>query len=439
MGDEYTDEDWADFFATEDAASADPYTAEGLWGSDYDIGDIANHIGGLLSSGQITEGEAFAAMQAYNAAATTDPTTGESSWADYLAGNDADPTGAVGTSPNLLSSMLGLFGGAIGGVSPGGILGATTTALGSYLNNKTATAASEKYAQAQLAASQLAAESAKFKPVGVTTNFGKSQFGYDIAGNLIRAGYQLTPEMKAQQDALMAASGGMLSQFTGSQAATAPMGVAGQRAMTLGNQYLSTDPQAQAKKYYDEQMALLQPTRERDYANLESRLMSQGRLGLATGGTSTLGASNPEMEALMNAQRMQDLSLAAQSTQGGMDYAKFGSGMVGTGGDLLKAMYGTQVGAYSPYQTAQGGAVNIEGLGQSAMDQGTALGAKTSTFGANVGSLLGQGMINSAATTQAANSYSPWGGLLSGIGQQMQNYAQPQQQGRFDPFTGQPL
>ena len=350
-----------------------------------------------------------------------------------------DPTNPISQAPsangvNWFDKLLGSASTALGSSAGTGMLGAGVNALGSYLQNQTSTDAAEKLAQAQLAASQLAAESAKFKPVGVTTNFGSSKFGYDAAGNLINAGYTLTPEMKAQQDALMAASGGMLGQFTGSMAATAPMGAAGQAAMALGNQYLSTSPQAQAQKYYDEQMALLQPTRERDYANLESRLAAQGRLGLATGGTSTMGASNPEMEALMNAQRMQDLNLAAQSTQGGMDYAKFGTGMVGTGSDLLNAMYKTQVGAASPYQTNQGLATNIEGLGQSAMDQGTALGAKTSTANTNVGSLLGQGMINSANTMVQPNSYSPWAGLLSGMGQQMQNYAQPQQQA--NPLAG---
>jgi hypothetical protein len=427
--DEFTDEEWADFFASQDANSA-----TGLWGSDYTIGDIGDYIGDLLASGQITQDEAFSAMQAYNTAATTDPATGTSSWADYLANPDEYSSGSAGsTSPNYLSQLLGMASSPTGT----GLLGAGVTALGSYLQNTTATDAASQYAKAQLAASQLAAESSKFKPVGVTTNFGKTDFGYDVAGNLIRAGYTLTPQLKAQQDALMAASGGMLNQFTGSQAATAPMSAAAQAAMGLGNQYLATDPAAQAKKYYDEQMALLAPTRERDYANLESRLAAQGRLGLATGGTSTLGASNPEMEALMNAQRMQDLNLAAQATQGGMDYAKFGAGMVGTGGDLLKAMYGTQAGAFAPYQTALGGATTIEGLGQAPMDIGTAIGAKTSTSAANVGSILGQGMINSAATMVQPNSYSPWGGLLSGMGQQLQNYGgqQPQQQ-QFNPLQG---
>jgi hypothetical protein len=164
--------------------------------------------------------------------------------------------------------------------------------------------------------------------------------------------------------------------------------------------------------------------------------MAQGRLGLATGGTSTLGPSNPEMEALMNAQRMQDLQLAAQSTQGGMDYAKFGAGMVGTGGNLLSSMYGTQAGSFAPYQTALGGATNIEGLGQQAMDYGTAIGSKTSTANANVGSLLGQGMISSAATMQPTNSYSGWANLLSGTGDAMMMNQQPQQQQQqFNPLN----
>lgn len=305
--------------------------------------------------------------------------------------------------------------------------------LGSYLNQTAATDAAEQYAKAQLAASQLAAEAAKFKPVGVTTNFGQSKFGYDAAGNLTSAGYDLSPEMKAQQAALLGSSRGLLTQFSNAPEATAPMGAAAQQAMALGRSYLGTTPQAQAQKYYNEQMALLRPTRERDYADLESRLMAQGRLGLATGGTSTLGASNPEMEALFNAQRMQDLQLAAQSTQGGMDYAKFGAGMVGTGGDLLGGMYRTQTGAFAPYQTALGGATTIEGLGQQAMDTGTAIGAKTSTANANVGSLLGQGMISSAATMQPYNAYSPWGGLLSGLSGGMQQYQQQQQ---LNPMAG---
>ena len=63
----------------------------------------------------------------------------------------------------------------------------------------------------------------------------------------------------------------------------------------------------------------------------------------------------------------QDAQLAANATQGGMDYAKFGIGTVGSGGDMLSSMYKTQTNAASPYTTALNTANTIEGMGQNAM------------------------------------------------------------------------
>lgn len=359
--------------------------------------------------------------------------------------------------------------------------------------------AAQAQANAQLEAAKIAADAAKFRPVGVTTGFGSSKFGFDpTTGYLTSAGYELTPEMKAQQDALLKTSNSMLDQFKNSQTATAPLGsaaqqamgigaqglatgtgllsdaanlrpniaallkqtapigaagqqalglgtvgmnlaqsvlsqadqfrpdiaallkqtapvtaagqqalgmgtsgmnlgqslidqaaalrpdvaalqkqtaplgTAGQSAMSLGQQYLGTDPAAQAAKYMAEQQALLAPTREREYAALQNKLAQQGRLGLATGGTSTgMMAANPEVEALMNARRQQDLNLAAQATQGGMDYAKFGATLAGTGGDLVSKMYGVQNAAYDPYKTALG-------VGQQTSQYGTGM-AKSGT------------------------------------------------------------
>jgi hypothetical protein len=246
--------------------------------------------------------------------------------------------------------------------------------------------------------------------------------------------------MKAQQDKLMGISEGALTQYQGAQAATAPMGQAAQSMMTMGQGYLSTSPQEQAAKYMAEQQALLGTGRERELASLENRLLQQGRLGMATGGTSTgMMAANPELEAWYNAKRQQDLGLAAQATQGGMDYAKFGAGMVGSGGDMLKQMYGTQQAAYSPYQTALGGAGYVEGLGQQAMEQGINIGAKGTAATAQSGMLLGQGMQNAAATQFKADATSPWATMLSGAGSALQQYGQPQQQYAFNPYTGQPV
>lgn len=313
-------------------------------------------------------------------------------------------------------------------------LGTASGLLGSYLQGNQAKDAASTAALAQVEAAKIAAEAAKFKPIGVTTRFGSSQFGYDNAGNLVKAGYTMPSDIRAQQDALIAESNRALSQYQAAPGATAPMGVAGQRAMQLGQGYLGTTPQQQAAQYMAEQQGLLAPGRERDLATLQNKLLQQGRTGLATGGTSTgMMAANPELEAFYNAQRMQDLQLAAQSTQGGMDYAKFGAGMVGTGGDLFNSMYGTQQAAFAPYQTALGGAQSIENLGQGAMNLGTSLGSTTTAASAAAGRATQQGMLGAAQTMQPANSWSPWGDLLQGAGQAIGGMQQQQ----FDPYTGQ--
>lgn len=354
---------------------------------------------------------------------TYDPISGTYINAAAL-GGAATPTAAATTGA---SGLMGSFGSYAPLVSTG------LNLAGGYLQGQAASDAAATQAQAQIRAAQIAADAAKFRPVGVTTNFGSSQFGYDANGNLVSAGYALNPILAAQQKQLMNTSGGLLNQFTGAQAATAPMSEAAKTAMTLGQGYLSTSPQAQAQKYMAEQQALLATGRERDLGGLMSKLQAQGRMGLATGATTTgMGAANPALEAFYNAQRQQDLGLAAQATQGGMDYAKFGAGMVGTGGDLLSSMYRTQTGAFDPYKTALGGASTIEGLGQQAMDLGINIGAKGTAGSAQSGALLAQGMTNAANTMAPANAWSPWGNLLTGAGGAMQQY-------RFDPMTGKAL
>lgn len=313
-----------------------------------------------------------------------------------------------------------------GAVSPN-ILSGLLSGVGGYLSGNAAQDAAKTQAQAQIEAARIAADAAKFRPVGVTTRFGESNFTKDASGNVIGAGYALTPDVKAQQDRLMGMSNDMLTQYQNAPAAFAPMGVAGQRAMNLGNQYLATDPQAQAKKYMDEQIALLATGRERDTNQMLTGEFNRGTYGLSTGGTSTgMMGANPRLEALYNAQRQQDLGLAAQATQGGMDYAKFGAGMVGTGGDLTNAMYQGQVNAFNPYKTALGGAQTLEGLGQNALDLGVNMGKVTNN--AQSGMLLANGMNAAANTMAPSNAYSPWGALLSGAGNQVQNYQNTQQQ-----------
>ena len=231
-----------------------------------------------------------------------------------------------------------------------------------------------------------------------------------------------------------------------SQAAlNAPLAQGAQQAYNLGGQYLGTSPQAQAAKYYADQQALLETNRSRDYAGLENRLAQQGRLGLATGATGRMGAANPEMEAFMNAQRQQDLGLAAQATQGGMDYAKFGAGMIGTGGQLTSQGIGLQTQAYDPYKQALGVGTGLAGFGMGAAQAGsgmlgdiaklqagayepyktaTGLGMDYSKFGTDMTNAGGSTLQNMYATQNAA--YAPYQTAMGGV----QNLEQLAQQAR---------
>lgn len=342
-------------------------------------------------------------------------------------------------SPSLLSQLASTVSNATGTTITGGqLLGAGASILGGILSGQAGQGAAETSANAQLEAARIAADAAKFRPVGVTTRFGQSNFQKDAAGNVIGAGYTLSPDIKAQQDALLAASGQMLPQYAGSLAATAPMGDAAQRMMSLGNQYLATDPQAQAAKYLADQQALLATGRERDVAGTLAGEFNRGTYGLATGGTSTgMMAANPRLEALYNAQRQQDLGLAAQATQGGMEYAKFGGALTGSGGDMLRSMYGTQAASLQPWQTGMNAAQYLEGLGQQPLTLGMDIGRTVTGSNAAAGGLLAQGMLGAAQTQQAA-SYSPWGTALMGagnaigsMGQQAQQQAAQQQQNQM--------
>lgn len=343
-----------------------------------------------------------------------------------LAAAAASGASLSSVSPSVLSSLTDMIKSATGlDVSPTQLLSGGANILGGLLSGRAGADSANTYANAQTEAARIAAEAARFKPVGVTTRFGSSKFTKDAQGNVIQAGYDVAPDVAAMRESLMGAAPGMLSQFTGSQAATAPMGVGAQRAMTLGNQYLATDPMAQAQKYYDDQQAVMATGRARDTAGALAGEFNRGTYGLATGATGMMGAANPRLEALANAQRQQDLQLAAASTQGGMDYAKFGAALTGTGGDLLKSMYGTQTAAYSPFQTAMSGATMLEGLGQNALDMSVNIGKTASP--AQSGSLLAQGMLG-AAQTQNAASYSPWGTALMGGANAIQGWQNQQNQ-----------
>jgi hypothetical protein len=341
--------------------------------------------------------------------------------------------------------LLGTIGGIIGG-------------------NKAAKAAGAQAAELR-AAGNTAFESSRFRPVGVTTAFGTSNYTVDpTTGALTGAGYNLTPEMQAIQGGLLSQAGGVGMNLTG-------QGLQGAQSLfNLGQQFLPTstgyqvdpnatayadqlrglsqqvlpqnyDTTAAAQQYMQQQQALLQPSREQAQAGLTQNLFNTGRGGVAVSQGGMLGAANPEQQALLNARSMQDLQLAANAQQQAranlsqdislgtqlgssalntaqnadtlayqrmLNNIQTGSGLFGAGAQAATA-------GYSPLQTALTGAASLDKLGQQSLGLGMDLGNTASAANARA-SQLRLGTAAPAAQAQfASSSWSPWAAALGGL------------------------
>jgi len=302
-------------------------------------------------------------------------------------------------------------------------IAAGASLVGGLLGGRSARRAAQTQADAQIRAAQIAADEARFRPVGVTTRFGSSQFTTDpTTGRVTGAGYTLDPRMRAMQDRFLGLAEGGLAQAEQGQAQFAPLQGAAQGLFGLGQQYLAQSPQEAAQQYMSKQQDLLAPSRERQYGALQNQLFQTGRAGLSVGatgerpsGAAGLGASNPETEAYYNAIAQQDAQLAANAMQAGQQQVAFGAGLFGTGGNLLTQGYQGQAGALAPYQAYLSGATGLESLGQQPFEMGSALGGRNAnTAGANA---LLQGNMGAANSMFAANAYNPFATALTGISQ----------------------
>jgi len=293
---------------------------------------------------------------------------------------------------------MALFESLVGGAL--GLLGASSQA-------DAAQAAAQTSADAQLQAARIAAEEARFRPVGITTRFGTSQFGFDDQGRLSSAGYTLTPELAAIQDRLLSQAGGQGIGAT-EQALAAQQGL-----FNLGQQYLAQSPEAASQQWLASQQAALAPARERALNQVRQGLFTRGRSGLAVGQGEGMQAANPELAAFYNALAQQDLNLATQAQEQGRAQTEFGAGLFGTGAKVAQA-------GYSPLQTQLGLGETIEKLGQSPLDIGAQLGGRTATAGATAGQALLRGGLGAAETMAQANALSPLGSSLMGLSRNQQ-------------------
>jgi len=330
--------------------------------------------------------------------------------------SDVASKGLIGDVLTKASQLTGLSEGTLGQLGSAGV----QALLSGYAASKTADTqrqAAQTAADAQIEAARIAAEAARFRPVGVTTRFGSSNFGFDAQGNVISAGYTPSAEITGYQERLKTLAGQGMTDIEGARAAYQPLTGAAQSLFSLGNQYLAKSPEQAAQDYITKQQALITPSRQTQLAEVQNRLFQQGRGGAATAQGGNLMNTNPELAAYYNSLAQQDLVLAAQADEEARRRIEFGSGLFDTGANLQGRYYTGQTAAYAPFATAMDTSVGLENLAQQPMTLGTQIGAKTTASSAEAGRLLSSGITGAAATMLPSNAYSLTGDVLGGISQ----------------------
>ena len=401
------------------------------------VADIAALEAGLPSGlGSLTTGLTAADIAAAEAALPTATTTTGSlttglTAADIAAAEAGLTTAGTGAAGGSLTAGVTAadVAAADAALPASGLLSGLTTAElskiisgtlktgGGLLQQQTSKEAAEA-AQARInAETEAAKQGAAFRPIGMTTRFGTSNFKFDpVTGKLISAGYDLTPEAKAQQDRFMALSEQGLTQAEAAQGQFAPLQTGAQSLFNLGNKYLAQSPEEVAQRYITSQMSLLQPGRELELANLQNKLLQQGRSGVAVAQGGSLGATTPELQALFNARATQEAKLAAEAELAGQQQVTFGAGLLTKGAGAMGDYYSGQTAAYSPYTTAFGKAQGLETLAQKPYDMSTALATQIATAGNTVGNfgLRGAELSNKISTGTAATT-NPYSTVLAGL------------------------
>ena len=283
--------------------------------------------------------------------------------------------------------------------------------FGSLISGNAAADASRRQADAL----REDARNRMFSPIGMTNRYGTSTSQIDpTTGKLISAGYELSPELKAFQDRFMGLAGGGLTQIENAPGMYAPLTGAARSMYDLGAQYLAQSPEEVAAKYMRQQQDLIDPSRQRSFAQLQQNMFNTGTGGLSVGATGMrpgggegLRAANPQMEAYYNAQAQQDRQLALDAERMGMDRYKFGQGLFQAGTNTLGDYYGGLTDAYKPYTAAMGGATSAEKLGRLSFEDMIRLGEAGKGGPSNTAGITAQ---------FGADAYSPFGALFSGFG-----------------------
>lgn len=294
------------------------------------------------------------------------------------------------------------------GGAVGGLVGGAMNLAGGLIGGSKQADAAKGQAEALRAAAERASAMAAFTPYGMTTNFGTSKFEDG------RGSYQLSPQLQEIQNRLFTQTGA----YDPTQIAQAaqPLYGGASSLFNLGQQYLAKSPEQAAQDYMTQQQGLLAPERAAAQARLGTTNFGRGTGGLGVN-TGTGGApSNPAAQALYNAQARQDLELAAQAEQAGMARTKFGAGLFGTGGEILRQVPSLTTAGYGPLEAQLGLLKTTESLGQQPFLLSQDLANQYAQAGARQGQLYLQPQQAASNAYAQYQGYSPMSAALSGAG-----------------------
>lgn len=280
---------------------------------------------------------------------------------------------------------------------------------GGLISGGKAADAARGQAEALRAAGDRASAMAQFRPMGMTTAFGSSQFTPEGAGS-----YTLSPELQAIQQRLFGAAGGYDPTQIGEMAQ--PLTGGAQSLFNLGQQYLATSPEQAAQQYMSQQQGLLAPGRAAEEARLATANFGRGTGGLGVQTGTGTAPANPLAQALFNARAQKDAELAAQADVFGQKRAVFGAGLFGTGGELLGQVPALTTAGYNPLQTQLNLLGGVEKMGQQPFLLSQDLANQYAGAGARAGQLYLQPQQQAANAYAQYQGYSPMGSTLSGIG-----------------------
>ena len=297
------------------------------------------------------------------------------------------------------------------------VAGPVLGTIGGLISGGKAADAAKGQAEALRAAGIRSSNMAQFRPIGLRTGFGSSNFRVNELGQVEEAGYTLDPQLEYLRNRFTTGATGY--DPTRLQQLTEPIYGGATSLFNLGGSYLGATPQDVAAKYISDRQGLLAPSRAAEFGKIQARNFATGRGGLGVQ-TGTGGApANPALQAYYNSIFQQDKALAAEAETEAMNRIRFGGELYGAGGKLASGIPSLFSGSFLPIETQLNLAKSIESLGQNPYQMSLDLAAAQAGAGARAGELYLRPQAAAADAYAKYQGYSPLGTALSGLGSSM--------------------